>query len=367
MITILTKNQCFPIIANTKICKISGVADTILLERILRTSGANNEYFDRYSVAQHDLYEGNEYYIRLIGCGIDDGISVNSILNRIANAEHTLKQIAFIKQGIVSGADKYTDALEADFKLGFPKGMGIFVLRKDELEALHIPEKEFQYVKHVYKNSQISKYHIEYGNDLYVFYITKGVTETDAPTIIHYLEQFKPILASKRETITGKLPWYCLHWPREKDIFESAGKIVNSRRAKGNVFALETQQYFEQSDIMITVIKPEYQDMFPAKYVLALLNSKLFNIWLKNKGKLKGDLFELYGTPLEEIPIIKSSVYDRDRIVKLVDAIIDIKNCNNNVDTKAQENEIDQILYASLNLSSDEVKFIESDYKSHGL
>ncbi|WP_300978482.1 hypothetical protein [Flavobacterium sp.] len=43
------------------------------------------------------------------------------------------------------------------------------------------------------------------------------------------------------------------------------------------------------------------------KYILALLNSKLFFLWLSYKGKRKGDMLELYQKPLSEIPIIFSS------------------------------------------------------------
>lgn len=300
--------------ANNCLCKMSGVADGNLIKKVLYTDGKGSEYFDTYDIEQENLYEGDEYYIRLTGCGFADDNSIESILSKIADTPYTLKQISDIKQGIVSGADKYADAHQAKYGLNLPKGKGIFVLHKGEYDDLNLPDNEKKYVKKVYKNSQISPYHINYNDKLVVLYMTKNVSELDAPHIIEYLEQFKPILASKREAIEGKMPWYSLNWARDREIFETDEKIVNSRRAKANIFALETQKYYEQSDVMITVIKKAFIKKCPTRYALALLNSKLLYVWLKNKGKLKGDLLELYGKPLEEIPIKLTTI---DNILKI--------------------------------------------------
>lgn len=172
MITVLTKNKNQPIIACNSFCKIGGIASNRTLDTILYAKESVQDYFDVYHVEQSDLYEGTENYIRIAGCGAGAENSLESILSKIAASTKHLKDIAYIKQGIVSGADKYTNAHEAKYHLGFPKGTGIFVLRKPELKALDIPENERKYVKEVYKNSQISKYHISYSDDLTVFYMT---------------------------------------------------------------------------------------------------------------------------------------------------------------------------------------------------
>lgn len=353
LITLLTKSTRTPVIAQNSVCKISGVASATMMKDVLYSSHDMDDRFDTYSVAQDDLYEGNERYIRLSGCGVSQEDSVSSVLSKIANTKYHLIDIAFIKQGIVSGADKYTDAHESKYGLGFPKGQGIFILHKYELKELHLSEEEIRHVKPVYKNSQISKYHIDYDDELTVFYLTKNVPESSARQIIRYLEQFKPILASKRETIEGKMPWYSLNWARDEAIFEATEKIVNSRRAKSNVFALETKQYYEQSDIMITVIKPEFIARFPAKYVLALLNSKLFYVWMKNKGKRKGDMLELYGKPLEEIPVKLATSEQVTRIVELVNIGLDSEITDDLLKS------IDNIIFDIYELSEAEKRIVE--------
>ena len=353
MITVLSKSKRFPVIAKNSICKIGGVADNRTLDTILYAKESVQDYFDIYYVDQNDLFEGTENYIRLSGCGVAEENSIDSVLSKIADSKKFLKDIAFIKQGIVSGADKYTDAHEGKYHLGFPKGTGIFVLRKAELEALNVPEDEKQYIKEVYKNSQISRYHIAYSDELKVFYMTKEVSESDAPFIIGYLEQFKPILASKREAREGKMPWYSLNWARDKFIFEADEKIVNSRRAKSNIFALETRKCYEQSDLMITVIKEQYKKEYPAKYVLGLLNSKLYYVWLRNKGKLKGDMLEIYGAPLEEIPISSTDETKKMEVINLVERLL-VDPSNKDI-----SHQLDLLVYDIYGLTEEEKQVVE--------
>ena len=354
MITLLTKDKTNRVISQNCICRVKGTGNARILDEVLHAKETKHEYFDYYEVTQEDLYDGAENYIRIAGCGVGEANSINSILAKIAASPHCLKDIAYIKQGIVSGADKYTDAHERKYHLGFIKGTGIFVLNKEEIEDLNLPDRERSFVKGVYKNSQVSKYHIDYTDELKVLYITKDIQENEAPTIINHLKKFKPILESKRETQEGKIPWYSLHWPRDKFLFESEEKIVNSRRAKQNIFALETKKSYEQSDLMITVIRPEYHADYPPKYVLALLNSKLYYVWLKNKGKLKGDMLEIYGTPLEEIPVQIASETQREKIISLVESLLSDPDDNEAMNT------LDEEIYQIFDLTESEKELVRA-------
>ena len=188
--------------------------------------------------------------------------------------------------------------------------------------------------------------------------MTREMNENDAPTIIRYLRQFKPILENRLITYNESYPWFSLHRQRDQTILENDEKIVNSRRAKSNIFALETKHYYEQSDLMITVIKPEFLDMYSTKYVLGVLNSKLYYVWLRNRGKVKGNMLEMYGAPLEEIPIKKPDIEDMRLIEQEVESIITSKN---NEDKHLAI--IDSIVYKIYGLNNEEIKFVE-DY--HG-
>ncbi len=363
MITILRKDNNSQEITLNAIINRIGFANSDILSEIF---SGNDECTDYYSIKQVNLYEGEHKYIRLNGITTNNTDSIlQSILLKLKNTDYILGKVCDIKQGIVSGADKVTDSHINKYKCNWNKGTGIFVLSKQEVEALNLTEFELSLVKNFYKNSQVSQYKIQNNDNLYVLYITKDLKEDDIPNIINHLSKYKPILSDKRETKEGKLPWYCLHWPRDKYILESGFKIINPRRAKGNIFALETNKRYEQSDIMISVIKESYCKRIDVKYLLGFLNSKLCNIWLLNKGKMKGNLFELYGVPLSEIPIIIPSLNIQGQVSYVVNSILDIGNSENDNQVKINHNidsykkEIDYILYDLYNLTQDEIKFIE--------
>ena len=65
------------------------------------------------------------------------------------------------------------------------------------------------------------------------------------------------------------------------------------------------------------------------KYLTGLLNSKLIEFWLKNKGKMQGSNFQLDKEPLSQIPIAVPSQEIQELIAKLVDYIILINNVSN--------------------------------------
>ena len=244
--------------------------------------------------------------MRLAGVKNEDN-PINSVLEKMSHSEVKFGDIVQTKQGIVSGADKLTDSHLAKYpSISGDKGTGIFTISKRELKDLNLTDFEMEYVFPFYKNSQISRYHTKTDNQIYIIYLTKYDDIEKLPNLNRHLIKYREILEKKRECREGKIPWYSLHWPRDKKLLQSE-KIVNSRRAKFNTFAIERGECFEQSDIAFSVIKETFRNKTSIEYLLALLNSKLYYIWLYNKGKRKGDMLELYGTPLSEIPIWKKS------------------------------------------------------------
>ena len=355
MITILTKVQFYPVVSNNIICNVGGVANSNTINGILVGSEEYQSCYESFCVPQENLYEGEENYIRLSGIGMNRPDTIDSVLEKIGDTTYTLSTIANIKQGIVSGADKYTDSHQNKFGLDLEKGKGIFILSKEEMKTIPLNDREKELVKPVYKNHQISKYHINYDEDtLYCLYVSRNSKEEDIPNIVNYLRTFKPILEHRLKTYGESYPWYALHRERDKEILENPEKIVNSRRAKSNIFALETRGYYEQSDLMITTIKAEYSDALPAKFILGLLNSKLMYVWLKNKGKLKGDSLELYGKPLEEIPI---KMLSNEAISSVKENVNDLLDNPNNTTALSS---IDDILYEAYELSEKEVEIVEN-------
>ena len=149
------------------------------------------------------------------------------------------------------------------------------------------------------------------------------------PNVKKHLEKFRPFLELKREYKTGQLPWYAQHWAREYDIFTNKDKIIFPYRAKENIFSYSDGDFFASEDVLFLRQKNKNFNM---KYLLALLNSKLYYAWLYYRGKRKGKTLELYVTPVSEIPIKNISKNDQDIFVILSDYIIWLKAKNQNID-----------------------------------
>jgi len=93
--------------------------------------------------------------------------------------------------------------------------------------------------------------------------------------------------------------YYCVSYAREKEFFESP-KIVVPQRSLKNTFGFNKSSWYASADVYFII---QNDLTINLKYILTLLNSKLYFCWLDKKGKRKGESLELYLKPLSEIPI----------------------------------------------------------------
>jgi len=106
------------------------------------------------------------------------------------------------------------------------------------------------------------------------------------------------------------------------------------------------------------------------KYILSLLNSKLFYVWLYFNGKKKGELLELLYKPVSEIPIKIISKTEQMPFVEMVDQILAItknqdylKNPQKQEKVKEMEREIDRMVYQLYGLTKEEIRIVENEGK----
>lgn len=341
LITILEKNtqNKNELFTDTIICfEKANLKD---LEEILYGVSSKAKY---YQIPFNNLYDGDNEYIRL------EKDSIIDILNRIKVENKSLIELTNIKQGLVSGADKFTDSHKKKYNLKFEKGTGIFVLNRKEQEEVN--ESDRILLKPFYKNSDIKKYFSSENTNYKIIYITKEININNYPSIEEKLIKFKKILEAKRETKLGRLPWYSLHWSREQEIFEGE-KIICPQRSYQNSFAYNNIPWFSSADVYFITKKNEDINL---KYLLAILNSKLCYIWLYKKGKRKGDMLELYATPLEQIPIKIISNDEQEKYIQIVDRIIELKKLDK--DTQDLENQIDEMVYDLYELTEEEKELV---------
>ena len=111
------------------------------------------------------------------------------------------------------------------------------------------------------------------------------------------------------------------------------------------------------ADVYFIIQKDETVNL---KYILALLNSKLYFCWLYYRGKRKGKSLELYLVPLSEIPIKIPNAKTQSVFERIADNIISGKKKDK--DTASLEQELDNLVYKLYELTYDEVKVIDPEF-----
>ena len=358
MITIYSKEQSQKVLAHTAITKRIGVANDKILADIVSRVDTNTMY---NNISQIDLYDGPENYIRLSGVYGNGDSPITNICNKMQKNSKLLGKICKINAGIGVTVSKIT----AKYKKNFPSdkydiGDGIFVVNKKEGSPL-----EKSLLKNFVKNSDIHHYTFNFSDD-YLIYITRNQNIDEFPEIKKHLSKYKDILNDQIKSYEEIFPWYALNRPRTSDIFECDEKILVPYRSKNNNFAFSVTPTYGSRDVLfIRQDDPDYS----IKYILGLLNSKLYYTWLYTRGKRKGEILEMVAKPLSEIPIKKISPEDQKPFINLVDQILEITSTpvynpkNPPVKQKELEKQIDELVYKLYELTDEEVRIVEESSK----
>lgn len=230
-----------------------------------------------------------------------------------------------IAQGIVFPQDTLNKKNQQKLGPQFEINQGIFVLTSAELETLALNQDELSLIKPYYTNENISRYGVQKGNKYWTIYTDsryKNLNSLDCfPNIKRHLDRFVSVFTSDNKP-------YGLHRAREERFFVN-NKVIAVRKCVGHpIFSYcDIECYLSQTFNMIQT------DRVNLKYLTGLLNSKLIEFWLKNKGKMQGANYQLDKEPLQQIPIAVPSNDVQETIAKLVDMIILL----NTTDVRASE------------------------------
>ncbi len=309
ILTFFKKNQ------NIHNCKIINYLKNNLNFENIEKQDINIENFTTFS---NQIFEGKYNFI----ITSKKFNILRSVFNKIKENSKLIDEICYVNTGFDSSADKVKTQ---NIKLiknqkNIKVGQGIFVLKNIELEKLNL---ENNIIKKCYKSSDIDKYCSIKWQNLNVIYTNKDTKIENYPLIKNHLSKFKEILEYKKNEHHETLPWYSLHRAREIEVFTDTNKIVFPYRSKKNIFSFSDSDFFGSKDILYLRLK---DNNFNIKYLLALLNSKLYYNWLYYNGKRKGETLEMYVTPIKQIPIKQLSEIQQNKLVILVDEIISSKS-----------------------------------------
>lgn len=248
----------------------------------------------------------------------------DDILDKIYNATNN---IFLFEEELTNGIHPHYDFINKKLseKYGLPIGDGIFGLSKSEIEGLELSEDEVKLIKPYYNSSDNVARYMVGTTDLSIIYTPstfKNPRSMDSyPHLKAHLDKFRDVISSDNKP-------YGLHRARVESFFIGE-KIVALRKCAGRpVFAYANGLNYMSATFY--VIKTNRVNM---KYLTGLLNSKLIEFWLKNKGKMQGANYQLDKEPLQQIPIAVPSNDVQEIVAKLVDMIILL----NTTDERASE------------------------------
>ena len=237
-----------------------------------------------------------------------------NVLNKIkANANFYLK-----KEEIFSGIDIGQDFINAksleilgdDFKIGD----GIFNLSEEEYNSYNFFNNEKEIIKPFYTTKEVNRYYFNKKNKYWVIYTTskfKNPQEIiDSPNIKKHLDKFSKVITSDNKP-------YGLHRARNEEIFKGE-KILSIRKHERPAFSYVTLDTYVNRTF--NIIKTDRVNL---KYLLVLLNSKLTKFWLKEKGKMQGNIFQVDITPITSIPLIIVSK-DQEAFISLSEKMLSL-------------------------------------------
>lgn len=252
------------------------------------------------------------------------------------------------------------DILGKEFKVGD----GIFCLNNDELIKLSLDEDEKKLIKPYYSVSELmNRYYINTNNNEWVIYTTSNFKDKKAilpyPNIKSHLDKYEKVITSDNKP-------YGLHRSREEKFFIGE-KIISLRKCLRPFFVYsEINNYFSAAFYIIKT------DRISLKYLTAILNSKLIEFWLKNRGKMQGVVYQIDKEPLLNIPIVKTDLEKENQIVSLVDRMLNAKKQLHESKTDNDKNyyqrrcedldrQIDAEVYKLYGLTEEEIIIVEGN------
>lgn len=249
------------------------------------------------------------------------GESDSELLSKIQRAgQFRLDGSKELSQGIVPNPDVVTknsiDAIPLARRRAksIQVGDGVFVVPSTTFKRPSRDERAF--LKPLYQPADVARYAVVGEPTHRIIYSVRNRHRNDVPPprILEHLKQFSEIMAKRRETQNGRIETFHLHWPRNEAFFQRGEKILAVRKCDVPTFAYTEEEAYVM--MAFNVIKTSRINM---KYLTAILNSNVIKFWLKHKGKMQGNNFQIDSDPISKIPICLASSTDQNRIADLVD------------------------------------------------
>ncbi|MBR0370601.1 MAG: Eco57I restriction-modification methylase domain-containing protein [Methanobrevibacter sp.] len=304
-----------------------------------------NELWDKFH-AGFNRKMNKDSYFSFMNSEIHDIISKiqsDSSITYLTNKE--------LSQGIVAPQEDLNGRNAKKLNNEYEVGKGIFVLNDEELSQLNLNDNELELIKPYYTTEELKRYYSSKNNKKWIIYTKSDIDNyiSNYPNIKAHLDKFSSINTSSNKP-------YGLHRARKEEIFTNE-KIIIARKCEIPTFSYANFDAYVSQTFMIINSK-----RFNLKFLTGLLNSKLIQFWLKYKGKMQGNNYQLDKEPLQKIPIITDVDENIERkIIMLVDNILEeYKSNTESPNIESFENKLNYLIYELYGITEDEINKIEN-------
>lgn len=232
-----------------------------------------------------------------------------------------------------------------------------------------------QIIKKILRGRDIERYSYEWA-DLWLIFIpwhfpniqnpktfeeNEKDFKTQYPSLYSHFLTHKEKLSARNQSETGiRYEWYCMQrWASNYyQEFDKAKLLYNDIAIKLS-FAYDKGGAYCNNTVYFLSANNTYQNLF----LNGVLNSNSINWFYRQISAQLGNSVRMFSHYMEKLPIPKiteSNQSTADKIIALVERILEQKEQNPSSSTQELESQIDSLVYTLYNLTDEEIKIIEN-------
>jgi adenine-specific DNA-methyltransferase len=194
------------------------------------------------------------------------------------------------------------------------------VLSEKELNSLNLTIDELKLIKPYYTTDELDRYYKSKKNKYFIIYTDSTFKN---PMTIRPYKNLKNHLDKFVDIITSDNKPYGLHRSRDENFFNNE-KIISLRKCSNRpIFTYVDEPSYVSATFF--VIKTKRINM---KYLTVILNSRLIMFWLRYRGQMQGNNYQVDKNPLLSLPIyyLKEKELTFLNIMQLLKPVVQASN-----------------------------------------
>lgn len=252
-----------------------------------------------------------------------------------------LGSLGLLRQGIAENPARMNRRTIERFGGGWRAGEGVFCLSADELDALDLPVSERAIIRPYHLLRDLGRHRLAPPSSYLIFATPKTWPLLDAhPALARHLSRFRAVMEARRESQSGHLAWWHLHWPRDESLW-AGPKIIAVQLARRPSFSFAPDRVMVPFSANVFVPSPAVGE-HPA-YLTGILASTPMARWFERRAKRRGAGLDLGQRVLASVPIRRIDFGDRgERLAH--DRVVDLVQQMHREASESADSEIDEIV-----------------------